>query len=69
VTRIPPASPRGLSRSQRRVIDTHGVTLVGFDDAGRPVVERKATWGENVERWSVTKTGEPVDVRGKVTKP
>lgn len=62
----PEAVPHNYSIHQMRVIGTEGVTLVGNDQRGRPVVEKDGLWGRR-KRWAVGRNGDPVEIYGTVT--
>lgn len=51
-----------LTTQQRRVVQSPGITLVGVDRRGRPVVEGKAGAWSGVQRWAVKRDGDPTDV-------
>ena len=53
-----------LTAAQKRVINSHGVTFLGMDEKGRPVVEKKETWGDSMVSWAITKNGEPTEISG-----
>ena len=55
-----------LSAQQRRVIDTDGITLIGFDDRSRPVVEGAIGIPKQVRRWAIKRDGDPTDITGDV---
>lgn len=50
------------STQQRRVLDTEGVRLVGFDARQRPVVEALTGIPQSLRRWAVKRDGDPADV-------
>jgi hypothetical protein len=55
------------SAAQRRVIHTGGIDLVGVDEAGRPVVSGDVGIPQQRRTWAVLQSGDPADVKGKVT--
>lgn len=55
------------SAQQRRVLETKGVTLLGHDEAGRPVVEAMTGIPQQLRRWAVKRDGDPIEIKGNVT--
>lgn len=56
-----------LSPAQRRVIETPGVTLEGYDASGRPVVTQMAGIPQQLRRWALLRSGDPTDVEEPVS--
>lgn len=56
-----------LTPKQRRVIGNDNVTLVGYDEAGRPVVNAMVGNPQQLRTWALNRQGDPADVRGQVT--
>lgn len=56
-----------LSTAQRRIIDSEGVTLEGWDAKGRPVVSMMAGIPAQLRRWAVLKNGDPTDITEPIT--
>lgn len=55
--------PAGMSPQQRRVLDAEGVTYIGTDAKGRPVVEAPPWWRPNaLPAWALLRSGDPADV-------
>lgn len=58
------ATTKNTTAQQRRVIHSEGVVFLGWDENNRPVIEAKAgTWAD-VQRWALTRDGDPVPVKG-----
>ncbi len=56
-----------FSAQQRRVLNTKGVTLLGVDEKGRPVVEAQLGIPNQLRRWALLRSGDPADVTGEIT--
>lgn len=54
-----------LTKKQREVIEASNVTLIGFDERNRPVVE--VTIRRKIHRWAVLPDGQNVSVSGGIT--
>jgi hypothetical protein len=61
--------PVDLTPQQRRVVDTPGVRYLGRDEKGRPVVEGLSGIPQQMRRWALARSGDPLDIRGTVTPP
>jgi hypothetical protein len=55
-----------LSAHQRRVLRNDNVTLLGYDEAGRPVIKAMVGNPQQLRTWALGRGGDPVDVRGDV---
>jgi hypothetical protein len=55
-----------LTAAVRRVLDTEGVTHVGWDENNRPVVEKMVGIPQQLRRWAVKRDGDPADIKGHV---
>lgn len=60
-----------LSAAQKRVLQPnpnhpYQCVLIGYDEKNRPVVEQKDRYNAKPHRWALSRTGEPLDVVGKV---
>jgi hypothetical protein len=58
-----------FTKQQRRVLDTPRVKLLGYDEAGKPVVEGLTGIPHQLRRWALKTDGDPLDITGKVTNP
>jgi hypothetical protein len=58
-----------LTKQQRRVLDTPRVKLLGYDEAGKPVVEGMTGIPHQLRRWALKADGDPLDITGKVSNP
>ena len=60
---------RRFTARQHQVLGAEGVRLVGVDARGRPVVEQRRLITGKLERWALTRAGDPADVTEPVTEP
>lgn len=57
------------STAQARVLNTEGVTLLGYDEAGRPVAQGESGIPKQTRTWALLRNGDPTDIQGEVTTP
>lgn len=51
-----------LTKAQQQVVNTEGVTLIGWDAKFRPVVEGPVGIPARTQRWALLKNGDPTDI-------
>jgi hypothetical protein len=60
---------RRTTTAQRRVMETDGIQLLGYDERNRPVVQGETGIPKQIRVWALLASGDPADVTGRVTPP
>lgn len=57
-----------LTAQQKRVVQTPGVSFLGWDEKDRPVVEGMFGIPQQLRRWAITRKGDQIEVTGYIRK-